>query len=49
MAILVRHYLHTAPALDLDGLLEQYAEALWIEERKTTLMTNAMAKAMGGK
>ncbi len=46
---MIRHYLHVEPADDLDRLLEQYAEALWIEERQATLMTNAMNKAMGGK
>lgn len=49
MGLLVRHYLHCPPAQDLDELLEQYAEALWIEERQAELMTGAMAKAFGGK
>lgn len=49
MGILVRHYLHEEPAQDLDILLEQYTEALWMEERQALVMTNAVAKAMGGK
>lgn len=49
MRVLVRHYLHTEPAQDLDELMEQYAEALWIEERQATLMTNAVAKAFNSK
>lgn len=49
MAVLVRHYLRVEPARDLEILIEQYAEALWIEERQTTLMTNAVAKAFNGK
>lgn len=49
MAVLVRHYLRIEPARDLDILLEQYAEALWIEERQATLMANAVAKAFNGK
>jgi hypothetical protein len=49
MGILVRHYLVIEPGQDLDELVEQYAEALWIEERQMTLMANAVAKGMGGK
>lgn len=49
MGILVRHYLYTEPAQDLDELLEQYAEALWMEERQALVLTNAVARAMGGK
>lgn len=49
MGILVRHYLHLEPARELEDLLEQYVEALWIEERQAELMTGAMAKAFGGK
>jgi len=49
MGVLVRHYLHCEPAQDLEELLGQYAEALWIEERQATVMTKAMARAWGGK
>lgn len=49
MGVLVRHYLLTEPAQDLDDLVEQYADALWIEERQMTVMTNALARAFGGK
>jgi hypothetical protein len=49
MGILVRHYLHTDPDRDLEQLLEQYAEALWIEERQAAILGNAVAKAFGGK
>ena len=49
MAILIRHYLRVEPGQDLDELLEQYTEALWIEERTAAVMTNAIAKGMGGK
>ncbi|BCS55199.1 hypothetical protein GSbR_26000 [Geobacter sp. SVR] len=49
MRLLVRHYLHTEPAQELEELMEQYVEALWIEDRQATLLTNAVAKAFGGK
>lgn len=49
MDILVRYYLRVDPAQDLDELMQQHAEALWIEERQAQIMTTAMAKAMGGK
>ena len=49
MGILVRHYLRAEPDQELEGLLEQYTEALWIEDRLATVMTNAVAKGMGGK
>ena len=49
MGTLVRYYLHMEPAQDLDGLLEQYAEALWIEERQQTVIAGAVSKGMGGK
>jgi len=49
MGILVRHYLHAEPDRDLDTLIEQYAAALWIEERQATMYANAVAKALGGK
>ncbi len=48
MAILIRHYLMVEPDQDLDLMLEQYAEALWMEERMAQVMTNAVAKAFGG-
>jgi len=49
MGILIRHYLHADPAQDLDELMEQYAEALFIEERQTQVMAAAISKAFGGK
>ena len=49
MTILIRHYLRVEPDQDLDRMLEQYTEALWIEERLAAVMTNAVAKGMGGK
>lgn len=49
MQILVRHYLHREPSQDLDELIEQQAEALWLEERLAMMMSNAVAKGMGGK
>jgi hypothetical protein len=49
MEVLVRHYLHTEPAQDMDELMRQHAKALWIEERLQTVMTNAVARGMGGK
>lgn len=49
MGILIRYYLRVEPDQDLDRMLEQYTEALWIEERQATMMTNAVAKGMGGK
>jgi len=45
MAILIRHFLRVEPDQDLDVMLEQYAEALWIEDRIASAMTNSMAKA----
>lgn len=49
MGILIRHYLRVEPDQDLDRMLEQYTEALWIEERTATVMQNAVMKGMGGK
>jgi hypothetical protein len=33
----------------VDRFLEQYTEALWIEERQAIMLQNAVAKGMGGK
>ncbi len=49
MGILIRHYLMVEPDQDLDKMLEQYTEALWIEERTAIMMQNAVMKGMGGK
>lgn len=49
MGILIRHYLRVEPDQNLERMLEQYTEALWVEERTATVMTNAIAKGMGGK
>uniref|UniRef100_C6E6Q2 Uncharacterized protein n=1 Tax=Geobacter sp. (strain M21) TaxID=443144 RepID=C6E6Q2_GEOSM len=49
MAVLVRHYLRVEPDQDIERFFEQYVEALWIEERQMTAMSNAVAKAFGGK
>lgn len=48
MGLLIRCYLRVEPAADLEELLEQYAEALWIEERQAAVMTGAVAKAFSG-
>jgi hypothetical protein len=48
MEVLIRHYLAVEPAGELDVLLDQYAAALWLEERQMAVMTAAMAKAFGG-
>lgn len=47
MAILIRHYLRVEPDQDIDLMLEQYAEALWMEERFQTMIASAVAKAFG--
>lgn len=49
MEVLIRHCLAVEPAGDLEGLIEQYAAALWIEERRMAMMTAAVAKAFGAK
>ncbi|BCS54563.1 hypothetical protein GSbR_35300 [Geobacter sp. SVR] len=49
MEVMVRHYLHCVPSENLDDLMKQYSEALWIEERVQLMMTGAVAKGMGGK
>lgn len=49
MEALIRHYLAVSPAEDLDTLLEQYAAALWIEERQMAVMTAAVSKGFAGK
>jgi hypothetical protein len=48
MGIMIRYYLRVDPEQDLERLLKQYAEALWIEERQATIMTNSMSKAFNG-
>lgn len=48
MEAMVRHYLAVSPAEDLDALFDQYAAALWLEERQMAVMTAAVAKAVGG-
>lgn len=45
MELMVWHYLHREPATDLNELLEQYVDALWIEERQVQVMTEATARA----
>ena len=49
MGVLVRHWLHVDPADDLDELVEQHAEALWLEERFARTMQGSVAKAFGAK
>jgi hypothetical protein len=49
MDVLIRYYLGREPDQDLEGMLRQYTEALWIEERQSIMMSNAIAKGMGGK
>lgn len=46
---MVRHYLLEQPAQDVEELLEQYVEALWIEERQLQVMAAAIGKVLGGK
>lgn len=45
----MRHYLRAEPAEDLDGLIEQYVEALWIEERQIEVMKAGTIKAFAGR
>jgi hypothetical protein len=49
MQLLVRHYLREEPAQEMDDLIEQYAEALFLEERQIEAQAAAIAKAFGGK
>ena len=49
MHLLIRHYGRQEPSEELEELLEQYVEALWIEERQATVLANAVGKALGGK
>lgn len=49
MEILIRHYLNTEPSQDMDALMSQYVEAVWMEERQMNVMAGAIAKALGGK
>jgi hypothetical protein len=49
MEILIRHYLSAEPAQDMETLMSQYVEAVWIEERQANVMAGAVAKALGGK
>ena len=49
MEILVRHYLLAEPAQDIETLMSQYVEAVWIEDRQVNVMAAAIAKALGGK
>ena len=49
MEILVRHYLYVEPAQDMEALMSQYIEAVWMEERQINVMAGAIAKALGGK
>lgn len=43
--LMVWHYLHREPATDLNDLMAQYVDALWIEERQVQVMTEATARA----
>jgi pyrroline-5-carboxylate reductase len=33
---------------DMDQFIQQYANALWLEERQMDVMAGAIAKALGG-
>ncbi len=44
---MIRHYLRIEPDENLNGLLEQYADAAWMEERTVEAMAAAVAKALG--
>lgn len=48
MEVLVRCYLHTEPAEDLDALTEQYVAAMWVEERRVDVIAAGVAKGFGG-
>lgn len=37
------------PAEDLDRLIEQYVEALWLEERQIEVLKVGLAKAFAGR
>jgi len=47
--VLVRYWLHEAPADDLDAFAEQAARAKWMEDRMWQTLATIMSKAMGGK
>ena len=49
MGVLIRHYLHTEPAENMETLLSQYVEAIWIEERQINVTASAISKAFGDK
>jgi hypothetical protein len=48
MEILIRHYLQVEPDQDWDRLVEQHAEALWLEERQQEMMKIAVNKGFAG-
>ena len=49
MGALIRHYLRAEPEEDMEKLMAQYVEALWVEERQINAMAAAIAKALGEK
>jgi len=49
MAVLVRYWLHKAPADDLDAFVGQVAQAKWMEDRMWQTFATIMSKAIGGK
>lgn len=49
MCVLVRHYLNDEPATDMEKLISQYIEAVWLEERQMNVTAGAIAKALSGK
>lgn len=46
---MIRQQLNQAPADDMTQFIEQYTQALWLEERQMDVMAGAIAKALGGK
>jgi len=46
---MVRHYLNTEPAQDMEVLRMQYVEAVWLEERSVNVIASAFAKAFEGQ
>ncbi len=46
---MIRHYLATEPEQDMERLMDQYAEAIWMEARTIDAMAAAIAKAMGSE
>jgi len=48
MDLLIKMNLNEAPMDDVDAYFDQYASALWVEQRKQDSMACAIAKAFTG-